>query len=205
MSSRTKKIAICPAMVFKSGNGTVIEIPNFMHIGWKVQIGKASTIKWDFKTDLRHSHCSLSLGIWVGWILYFLKSPSLSIMYHGKHLPKYINSCNKKNIIPVARTSFFMYMYHEAHALSIRFNWGCDCWMFVKIWENVSADTKEAVALFSKTCDTKPIFSNNVLFIIGCSLLLCRCRHCFVLLRFLFNIIRTLAYSTRPLKEWNCC
>ena len=119
MSSKKKNKPISMAIFFQDGNGTSMVIPNFSHIGWKVQIGMASTKKCESNTDFKQCICSLYEGFLVGWILYLLNIFKLSMMNHGRHLKKYMNSCKTKNMIPVARMSLFMYMYHEAQYFSI--------------------------------------------------------------------------------------
>jgi hypothetical protein len=81
-----------------------------------------------------HFHCSWAVGIFcyttyemmshlskqvnggkfelpTFWILYLLKYGMASMMIQGRDLPKYTNSCIRKDMMPVARTSFCMYAY----------------------------------------------------------------------------------------------
>ena len=80
----------------------------------------SSTMKWEKRTCLVHSHCSIAVGIFVGWSFHLRKYGMASIMIHGTQRPKYTicgnrletihaasvgerTSCNKKLARPVAR------------------------------------------------------------------------------------------------------
>lgn len=61
VSSSTKKMAICQAMVYSEGNGTVVERPTLCISGWKKlardQQIRDEILKIEFRTILQEAQC----------------------------------------------------------------------------------------------------------------------------------------------------